>query len=347
MRLGNTKHDTEAEEPLGEVKRITEKEGAEGWKLAKETMLDHKTRNPRLKEAISYLVESHPDFYRPALVSLCSRAVRGTSEVTVPCGASLVLLAKAIGIHDDIIDQLKTRDKSRTLFGRYGKNLALILSDILLFKGFALLRKNLEIGVSEGTTARILETIDNVWFEQSEAEMLDAQSQGKIDMTLDQYLTKIRLAASEREAITRIGGILGGGSERKVEDLGKYGRLLGMVSMLRDEVIDMLEMAALRHRIRKESLPLPIIYACQHAEVRSQIVSLISTGRLKTADLWKISKMTDEAGGIDYAAGLTGKFSEEACSIVESFEKERETLKLLARSLVIEPEEWKPILQAR
>lgn len=344
MKKSRRKLKPNGEELLEKAKRIVEEEGAKGWDLAKETLLKQETRNLQFKKAINYII-LQPDFFRPAIISLCSKAVGGDSEVTIPCGASLVLLGKAIGIHDDIIDDLKMRNKRLTFFGKFGKEIALILSDILLFKGFTLIRKNVEIEVPKRSIAEILDTIDHVWFEQSEGEFLELRSRRQIDITPQECLAKIKMRASEMEAITRIGGILGDGSREEIDALGKYGRFLGMASILRDELIDMLEFSMLRHRIRNESLPLPLVYTMQNNKGRPKIISMISKKRLTTMDLQMISRASEKAGGINYVAEYITKMVEEACAWINLFKGNNEKLTLLAISLTINFKDWKEILQ--
>jgi len=326
------------EEPLEKVKKVLEKEGLEGWNLAKQTLLDQETRNPQLKEAIDYITQL-PDFFRPAVVSICCSAVGGNPKTTVPCSASLILLSKAIGIHDDIIDNMKMRNNRLTFFGKFGKEIALILSDILLFKGFTLMRKAFGVGVPQQSIIEILETINCVWFEQAESEILELKSRKQIDISPKQCLAKIKMRASEFEAITRIGGILGGGSKKEIEALGSYGRLFGTSSLLRDELIDMLEFDALKRRIRNESLPLPLVYALQNMKFRSELISLISNDKLSKNDLRRISVISDKAGGLDFVAELIAKMAGEASLHVKMF-KNRELLELLSKSLCIDREEW-------
>jgi geranylgeranyl pyrophosphate synthase len=265
--------------------------------------------------------------------------VGGNPKTAVPCGASLILLSKAIGIHDDIIDNLKVRNNRLTFFGKFGKQIALVLSDVLLFKGFTLIRKAFEIGVPQQSIIEILETIDRVWFEQAESEILELRSRKQIDISPKGCLAKIKMRASEFEAITRIGGILGGGSKKEIEALGGYGRLLGTSSLLRDELIDMLEFDVLRRRIRDESLPLPLVYALQNTKFRSEIISLISKQKLSRNDMRRISIASDKAGGFDPVAEQIAKMTKKASLHVKIFKK-REILELLSTSLCIDREEW-------
>ncbi len=338
---------SELTEDWKQLNRFLEKEGREGWKLAQETMLKEKPSSRVLWEAMRYIMfESPPDYFRPALLSLCSKAVGYNSEITTPTGASLVLIARAIGIHDDIIDHSKTKGKHITVLGKFGKDIALILSDILLFKAFTLLRKTLELGIPEEKITAVLETIERIWFEQSEGEILEISSRRRADITFEECLAKIEKRASEMEAITRIGAILGKGSRKEVETLGKYGRLLGMASLLRDELIDMLDFKVLQHRIKRESLPAPLVYALQNHPAKSKLVSLMATKRLKAKSLQEISRISDSAGGMEYVASYVEKLVKEGYSNVEIFKNKNalKPLKILMKILLIYPEDWRPIL---
>jgi geranylgeranyl pyrophosphate synthase len=327
---------------IEDVERMIEKDGAKGWEMAKDVLLKQETDNPQLKEALAYLTLI-PDYFRPAIVSYCCEAVGGDPEITTPTGASLVLLAKAIGIHDDIIDNVKRRNKHITAYGKYGKEIALILSDILLFKGFTLMRKNLEIGVPPETLSKILETIDQIWcHEQSESEILEHQLRAKIDVLPEECLTKIKKRASEFEAITRVGAILGEATERELELLAFYGRSIGIILILRDELADMLKFNVLKHRIKKESLPLPIIYALQEAKARQKLVHLISQRKIEKMDLIKILKIADTFGGIDYVVELINEITDNIHQQIINFDCKE--LVFLINALKVDEKELREFL---
>jgi len=335
------------EQLFSKTERLLEEEGAAGWKLAQEVILKEETTNTELNEAMQHIMlKSPPDYFRPAILSLCSKAVGGLSEVTIPTGASMVLFARAIGIHDDIIDQSKTKNNYVTIFGKFDRDVAIILADILLFKGFTLLRKTIELGVPTQRIVSILDVIERIWFAQSEGGILEIQARGKTCISPSVCLTKIKMIASETEVITRIGGLLGGGTKEAVDALGRYGRLLGLASILRNELIDVLDLKELRHRIKRESLPLPVVYAMQFSCAKSELVSLIGRKRLTTTVLREILRASDKVGGMNYVANLIAKTTQKAHSYITMFKhKEPTALELLLATLPVEPEEWKPILK--
>ena len=333
---------------LHEARNLLEKEGEEGWRLAKDTILTQKTKNTELEKAMKYIMlVSQPDHFRPALLSFCSRAVGGKSDVTVPFAASLVLFARAIGIHDDIIDRSKTKNNHTTIFGKFGKDLALILADILLMKGFTLIRKTLQLNLPTERVVRALDVIDTVWFEQSEGGTLDIQNRSQTDTSPKKCLDKIKMIAAETEAIARIGSILGGGAEEVTERLGKYGRLLSTSYIIRNELVDMLDFKALKHRIRYESLPLPLLYALQDPLVKPQALGLVSKRKLTAETLQRILLITDSAGGMEYTANIITQTVKKTKACIEILEEKSvlSALNKLAETALIRPMEWKHLIE--
>lgn len=340
---GKIEGSIDSDKLLEEIKDILLREGKEGVELAQKA-LDEDTSVIELKKALSFTrscMREPTDYFRTALLSLCSKAVGGTAKSTFHIGASLNLFGRAIGIHDDIIDQSKMKEGKPTAPGKFGEDIALILSDILFFKGFTLFRGLLGSGISLDTSISILSVIEKIWFEQSEGEVLEVQHRGKTGVTPKECMRKIRMRASEMEACCRIGGILGGGSNEDIESLGNYGRMLGIASILRNELIDMLDLKTLRHRIQKESLPLPIIYALQ--DPSKKLESIISH-KPSMADLRKISKFTEERNGLQYVSDLIDEAVRKGLSSIDRFKNKvvYQRLKLLVSSLPIRPEEWKP-----
>jgi len=312
---------------------MVEIDGAKGWNMAKEILLRQETDNAQLKQALAYLTLI-PDYFRPALVAYCCEAVGGDPEITVPTGASLVLLAKAIGIHDDIIDNVRKRGRHITTYGKFGKEIALILSDVLLFKGFTLMRKNLEIGVQSETMSKIFESIDQIWFEQSESEVLECQFRAKTDVLPEECLIKLRKRASEVEAITRIGAILGRASEKEVESLAAYGRSIGMASILREELVDMLELDVLKNRLKRESLPLPVVYVLQKAEARQKLIPLISQRKHTKSKLMEIVKTVNEFGGTNLTLKLLNETVDDILLHISTFKHRK--LNMIAEALKLD-----------
>jgi len=268
--------DINQEDAMNKIQKIFKKRGSKALEMAKKEILQEKIECKEVREALSYFMTKYwHDLARPSLFSLTCEAVGGEPEVTIPIAIPMILISGAIDIHDDIIDQSKRKDGRPTVYGKFGKDMALLVGDALLFKGLTLLNKAAEKDISTEKTRIIIDIIKNMFFELGDAEALELRFRGNLDVSPEEYLRVVRKKAADVEAHTRISGILGGASPKKIEALGEYGRLLGMLILLRDDWIDVFDVEESRSRIRKESLPLPLLYGLQHPVIKDRLRKIL------------------------------------------------------------------------
>jgi len=333
------------EEMMEQVQKILEERGREALEMARKTVLEEEIECKEIREALKYfMTEYWHDVARPALLSLCCEAVGGDPEVTIPVAIPLSLISGGIDIHDDIIDQSKTKGARPTVLGKFGKDIALLVGDTLLFKGFTLLHKAVEKGIPTEKGAVIVDIIKNTFFELGDAEALELKFRGRIGTTPEEYLRVVRKKAADVEAHTRISAILGGGSKEEKEALGEYGRLLGMLILLRDDLIDMIDLEEAAHRIEKEHLSLPILYALQNPEIRSTLSPLLLKKTITKKDAEKILAVVDEARGFNRVEEFMQELAQDAYDRVETIKKNKEYLILLIKGMLLP--EWRSFTSA-
>lgn len=300
------------EEIAKQAQEILEKRGKNALEIARKTIFQEKIECKEIREALHYfMTEYWHDVSRPALLSLACEAVRGDPDITTPIAVPMILISGAIDIHDDIIDQSGKKRNQRTVLGKFGKDIALLVGDALLFRGFALLAKACGKMVSASTRS-VIDIIKDAFFELGDAEALELQFRGRMDLTPEQYLSVVMKKAADVESYTRIGAVLGGGSKSEVDALGLYGRLLGELLILRDDLIDTADFDELLHRIEKEHLPLPIVYALQASKIKSKLEGLLSKEHLTNKDAEKIFNLTYKAKGILQHGEFMEKLAENA-----------------------------------
>ena len=333
------------EEMMEQVQKILEERGRKALEMARKTVLEEEIECKEVREALKYfMTEYWHDVARPALLSLCCEAVGGDPEVTIPVAIPLSLISGGIDIHDDIIDQSKTKGARPTVLGKFGKDIALLVGDTLLFKGFTLLHKAVEKGIPTEKGAVIVDIIKNTFFELGDAEALELKFRGRIGTTPEEYLRVVRKKAADVEAHTRISAILGGGSKEEKEALGEYGRLLGMLILLRDDLIDMIDLEEAAHRIEKEHLSLPILYALQNPEIRSTLGPLLLKKTITKKDAEKILAVVDEARGFNRVEEFMQELAQDAYDRVETIKKNKEYLILLIKGMLLP--EWRSFTSA-
>ena len=277
------------EEAMKQIQKIFKNRGTKALEMARKEILQEKIECKEVKEALTYFMTQYwHDLARPSLLSLVCEAVGGDPELTTPIAIPMTLISGAIDIHDDIIDQSKRKYGRPTIYGKYGKDVALLVGDALLFKGLTLLNKATENGISPEKMRIIIDIVKNMFFELGDAEALELQFRGNLDVSPEEYLRVVRKKAADVEAHTRIGGVLGDGSEGEIEALGKYGRLLGMLIILRDDWIDIMDSEEIRNRIKKESIPLPLIFALQSPNIKEKIEPILKKNLITKKDAEEI-----------------------------------------------------------
>jgi geranylgeranyl pyrophosphate synthase len=283
-------------EILDGFKSIVEKRGSAGLEKAKKEILSLKYKRGPVLSATKYFarVTLHgglPVF--PALVSLSCEAAGGKSEKTTSIAAALMLIAGAADIHDDIIDKSASKYSKKTVFGKFGDDIALLAGDALLIQGSTFLNRECE-KLPKKQKNTILGLVPEALFEISNAEAMETHLMKKLDTTPQEYLKIIRLKSVVPELHCKIGAILGNGDKRAVEVLGNYGRTFGIVSLIREEFIDLIEYQELVSRLQNECLPLPMLYALQNRKIRKEIMSAIENEKLTEDNLLKIVEVVLE-----------------------------------------------------
>jgi geranylgeranyl pyrophosphate synthase len=223
---------------------------------------------------LRFFIEGWDDVLHPALVSLACEAVGGKPEATAKVGAALVLLAGGADIHDDVIDESVIKWSEQTVFGRFGKDLAILAGDALLLEGVYLLHEACE-KLEVTKKKAILDLVKRAFFEISGAEAAEADMRGRIDIPKQQYLDIIHHKVAAGEAATRIGALIGDGTSEEVETLAEYGRIYGVLMSIRDEFIDVFEQDELSNRVEKEVLPLPIILTLADESKKPALLRLV------------------------------------------------------------------------
>ncbi len=331
------------EEMMEQVQKLLEERGRKALELARKTVLDEKIESKEVREALKYfMTEYWHDTARPALLSLVCEAVGGDPNITTPIAIPMSLISGAIDIHDDIIDQSEVKDSRPTVFGKFGKDIALLVGDALLFKGFALLHEAVEKGIPAEKVAVISEIIKKTFFELGEAEALELQFRGRTDVTPEECLHVVRKKAADVEAHTRISAILGNGTQEEIEALSAYGRLLGMLIILRDDMIDMINFEEAVHRVKKEHLPLPIIYALQNPETKSILYPICRKKEITEKDSEELLSIVVKAKGFDLTDEFMQRMAQDAFEKLEKVEKNKNYLMTLTYGMLLP--EWKSFL---
>ncbi len=315
------------------VKILMKERGSKALEISKQSVLKEKIEYGPLREALRYFMEEcWFDFLHPTLISLGCESVGGNHEETIKMGAGIALIAGAADIHDDIIDQSTIKETAPTVFGKFGRDIAVLSGDVLLLKGLYVLNEACVV-LPRNKSREILEAVKRTFFEMSSAEAREASLRGRTDISRRDYLDIINHKVAAGETTMRIGAILGNGTEKEIALMAHYGRTLGILLATRDEFVDIFEPTELKNRVEKECLPLPILLALQDDSRKSSILQLLE--QPITED--KIERILDLSIDNEETKDLTNQMRsmvEEEILNLSTVKKCKETLELLLRATV-------------
>lgn len=285
------------EDMMKQIQKIFRERGSVALEMARKEILKEEIECTEAREALAYFMTQYlQDVTRPAFMSLICEAVGGNPAATTAMAVPMVLINGAIDLHDDVIDRSKTKMGRPTVLGKFGKDIALLVGDALLFKGFELLNK-VGRGMSAQKANAIMSNVKDMFFELGDSEALELQFRGRLDITPKEYLNVVRKRASNVEVHARISAIICNCTEREVEALGKFSRTLGVLFVMRDDYIDALDPVELRHRAKYESLPLPLIYALQNPETKKEILQVLTKTEVTRRDIDALIDTILSSGG--------------------------------------------------
>jgi len=217
------------------------------------------------------------DLFRPALTSFSCEAVGGEPEMADDAALMFTLASAGFGIHDDILDKSEYKHLRRTILGLHGIDSALLVGDLLIAKAWTVFHEMVRKTRRPVKIADVIEEFGKSSVEICEAELMETLHRKDLNLDLECYKSILWKAMAETEACSKIGAMMGEGQVDEVQALAEFGRRIGFISRLADDVEDCLNAEGdLFHRIEFESVPLPLLYAANSsAEKYEKIKELV------------------------------------------------------------------------
>lgn len=266
---------------------IFRKRGKNALEKAKAEILMSPNNSGVISSALKYfakvtLRDVLPVF--PGLVSLSCEAAGGKPDKTIGVGAALSLIAGAADVQDDIMDKSVEKYGKKTVYGKFGANIALLVGDALLFEGLALLCRECD-AFSEEQKRKILILVTEAFYKISKAEAKEAVLKGKLDIQPEKYLEILRLKNVVPEVHCQIGAVIAGANDEVISKWGEFGKTYGDISSIAEEFADLLTPDELENRIKNECPPLPFLYALKNPTARCKILQLASSETISAANV--------------------------------------------------------------
>lgn len=258
---------------------------------------------------------------RPALLLLSAKLFPHDERSAIRLGAVVEVIHTATLVHDDIIDEAKTRRGRPAANTQWGNSQCVLAGDWLYMQAF-------KIAVQE-RNFRILDLLIDLTQQMVEGELLQMEKLGKC-ISLDEYLDLIfRKTACLFSAAMRLGAILGKASEELESRLGDYGRHLGLAFQIVDDALDLTASEEVLGKpvasdLREGKVTMAVIHALQHcdSEERKLVEAVLEERALVSVQHGEILHLLNRYGSIQYAYDEAARHAESArraiCTLPDS-----------------------------
>ncbi len=258
-----------------------------------------------LNKAIRYLLESGGKRIRPTLTLLSCECVGGKSSSVMNSAIAIELIHNASLLWDDVIDADELRRGRITVHKKWDKNIALLAGGMLASKALELIANQPNVfELYSKTIGKMIEgqVLDITNSLHATPDLFESRSEREIFELLRNRFRKRALESlewnesgdlvliaqfsefeEERDYFemisyktsaliklaTKIGAILGGGTQEEIQALANYGFYLGLAFQVRDDLIGIISNEKILGKpigtdIRQGKLNLYLIFALRN-----------------------------------------------------------------------------------
>jgi geranylgeranyl pyrophosphate synthase len=256
------------------------------------------------------------DQYRPALTSFSCEAVGGSKKIGEAAALIFSLAASGLGIHDDIIDNSMKKHFRRTILELHGLKETLLAGDLLIVKGWSSFKDIIDESAAPSKIGQMMGEYERICLEICEGQFNEINCIKNVDLEMEQYEKVLWQSAADIEACTKIGAMLGHGSEAEVTALAEFGRHLGFVKRLEDDVRETLNLeGTLSQRLINERIPLPILFTAKAStDNYNKIKIILSKQEIDSFDIKDLLEECFRAEAFSYIREIAQKNSDEAAA---------------------------------
>jgi octaprenyl-diphosphate synthase len=266
---------------------------------------------PRVMALLDNLGEFHGKMLRPAMLLLMARCCGATTPAHLHLAAAVEMIHTATLIHDDIIDDGRTRRGEPTVHRRFGNSVAVLLGDYFYTHAF-----DLVAGLGQSAWTRQLTAVTNQIC-RGELHQMCARYDASLDE--DEYF---RIIEAKTAALCDVSCVFGAAQVTASEQraAAAFGRACGYAFQIVDDCLDLVGTAdkigkTLATDVENGRFTLPIIRLLAGSPVseRTRLSRQLLAVR-SAEDIAAIQTLVRERGAIDAAMTTARAYADEACA---------------------------------
>ena len=273
--------------------------------------------NGMLTQALDHIRQRAGKRMRPILILLMAKNFGKITDATQHAAVGLELLHTASLVHDDVVDESGERRGQASVNQVFDNKVAVLVGDYIL--STALLQ------VSYTHSEVIVRCLAELGRTLSNGEILQLSNIQNQDISEDIYYQVIKQkTAALFEACAALGAVSAGATESEVESARRFGRNLGIIFQIRDDIFDYYDHGEIGKPTGNDmiegKLTLPVIYALNTTQDEEMITLArkVKNGSVTDEEIARLVVFTKAQGGIEYADKRMRDFHAEAMLFLET-----------------------------
>lgn len=255
---------------------------------------------------------------RPALLLLSAKLFNYDGRGAVKLGAVVEIIHTATLVHDDIIDEAKTRRGRPAANTQWGNSKCVLAGDWLYMQAF-------KVAVQE-RNFRILDALIELTQQMVEGELLQMEKLGRL-ISLDEHFDLIyRKTACLFSVCMRLGAILAGATPEQEEQVARYGRDLGMAFQIVDDVLDLTASESVLGKpvasdLREGKVTMAVIHALERCspEEKRKIATVVDQRAFNGVTHADVLEILTRYASLEAAHECAAKYAESARKSICTF----------------------------
>ena len=276
-----------------------------------------------------YILRQKGKKIRPILVLLSAKLCGEVNPRTYTAATLVEMLHTATLIHDDVVDDAKTRRGLASINAVWKNKIAVLMGDYMLSRGLLLALENDECGFLKLTSRAVKR--------MSEGELLQIQKNRKFEVTEETYFRIISdKTASLISACSELGAASTSKDKHEIQLLSDFGEYIGFAFQLRDDLLDYIGKKKIMGKssgsdLKEKKFTLPLIHSLNNSSKKEakEIMSLVKNGSFSKSRT-VVMDFIKAHNGIEYTVEKTSEYCSTAKSKINSF-KSSETKETLIR----------------
>lgn len=272
--------------------------------------LEHE--NGLLQQALDHIRQRAGKRMRPILILLMARNYGSVTDVTQHAAVGLELLHTASLVHDDVVDESRERRGQESVNALYDNKVAVLVGDYILSTAL--------LSVSYTHSEKIVRYLAELGRTLSDGEILQLSSIDNEEISEETYYNIIKnKTAALFEACSAIGALSAGASDEEVERAKLFGRQLGIIFQIRDDIFDYYNDEKeigkpTGNDMTEGKLTLPVIYALRHSGDKAmlELAHKVKNHTISSDEIKTLVDFTISNGGIEYADKCMWEFHAKA-----------------------------------